>query len=115
MSSIPHITLRPVDRKRLDSLQERTTNDLDHSDIWYIHTVLAQCFLPYKDPKTSDWSRKNGDFSIFLQAGMVEDPTNPKGHRLVGLPYGPKPRLFQSFVCTQVIKQQSPVIPVERS
>ena len=31
------------------------------------------------------------------------------------MPYGPKPRLFQSYICTQVIKQQSPVIPVERS
>src|SRR5207248_1345665 len=28
---------------------------------------------------------------------------------------GPKPRLFQSYICTQVIKQQSPVIPVESS
>jgi hypothetical protein len=84
-------------------------------DIWFIHTVLAQCFLPYRDPKKDTWHRKNGEFSIFLQAGVVEDPTQKEGYRGVGLPYGPKPRLFQSYICTQVIKQQSPVIPVERS
>ena len=27
--NIPHITLRKIDEKRLDSLHERTTNDLD--------------------------------------------------------------------------------------
>jgi hypothetical protein len=45
MSNI--INLRQIDRKRLNQLQERTTNALSHEDIWYIHTVLAQCFLPY--------------------------------------------------------------------
>jgi hypothetical protein len=109
------INLRAVDRKRLDSLHERTTTNLDHSDIWYIHTVLAQCFLPYRDPKIRDWTRKNGDFSIALSAGHVEDQRAEGGFRIAGLPYGAKPRLFQSYVCTQVIKHQSPVVPVERS
>jgi hypothetical protein len=113
--NIPHITLRKIDEKRLDSLHERTTNDLDHSDIWYIHTVLAQCFLPYRDPKTDRWRRQNGKFSISLVAGDIEDPRAKDGMRVTGLPYGAKPRLFQSYICTQVIKQQSPVISVERS
>ena len=101
------INLRAVDRKRLDSLHKRTMTDLDHSDIWYIHTVLAQCFLPYRDPKIRDWTRKNGDFSIALSAGHVEDQKAEGGFRIAGLPYGAKPRLFQSYVCTQVIKHQS--------
>ena len=113
--SIPVINLRKIDEKRLDSLHERTTNDLDHSDIWYIHTVLAQCFLPYSDPKTDRWRRQNGKFSISLVAGDIEDPRAKDGMRVTGLPYGAKPRLFQSYICTQVIKQQSPVISVERS
>lgn len=109
------IKLRPIDRKRLDSLQERTGTALSSDNIWYIHTVLAQCFLPYKDPKTHDWIRKNGDFSIALMSGHVEDPRTQSGMRIVGLPFGAKPRLFQSYANTQAIKQQSPVIPVERS
>jgi hypothetical protein len=109
------IDIRNIDRKRLNNLHERTTTDLDHSDVWYIHTVLAQCFLPYRDPKTDRWQRKNGNFSIMLIAGDVEDPRSETGYRNVGLPYAAKPRLFQSYICTQAIKQQSPVIPVERS
>jgi hypothetical protein len=109
------VNLRKIDRKRLDSLQERTTNDLDHSDIWYIHTVLAQCFLPYRDPKTERWRRQNGKFSISLIAGDIIDPSTTEGMRIAGLPYGAKPRLFQSYICTQAIKNQSAVIPVERS
>jgi hypothetical protein len=113
MSNI--LDLRQIDRKRLDQLQERTTTALSHEDIWYIHVVLAQCFLPYRDPKTRDWTRQNGVFSIFLTAGLLRDPHCPAETRVAGLPYGAKPRLFQSYVCTQAIKQKSPVIPVERS
>jgi hypothetical protein len=109
------INLRAVDRKRLNNLQERTTSPLVSEDIWYIHTVLAQCFLPYRDPKASHWKRQNGKYSIILSAGAISDPHDANGVIEVGLPYGAKPRLFQSYICTQVIKQQSPVIPVERS
>ena len=109
------INLRKIDRKRLNLLQERTESPLASDDIWYIHTVLAQCFLPYRDQQTDRWQRKNGDFSILLVSGDVEDPTSTTGFRNVGLPFGAKPRLFQSYVCTQVIKQQSPIVPVERS
>ena len=40
------IDLRAVDRKRLNNLQERTETPLASDDIWFIHTVLAQCFFP---------------------------------------------------------------------
>jgi hypothetical protein len=109
------VNLRPIDQMRIDRLRERTETALTFDNIWFIHTVLAQCFLPYRNSRKDTWHRKNGEFSIFLQAGVVEDPTKQDGYRGTGLPYGPKPRLFQSYICTQVIKQQSPVIPVERS
>ena len=83
--NIPVIDLRKIDHKRLDCLHERTTNDLDHTDIWYIHTVLAQCFLPYRDPKTDRWTRKNGDFSISLTRVMLKIPQTRSGIRVAGL------------------------------
>ena len=109
------IDLRAIDHKRLNALHERMQALPVSDDIWYIHTVLAQCFLPYRDPKTRDWIRQNGNYNIALTAGHVKDPDVPGGMRIVGLPYGAKPRLFQNYVCTQAIKHQSPVIPVERS
>jgi Plasmid encoded RepA protein len=87
----------------------------DSSDIWYLHTTLCQCFMPYKDPKTDTWERRNGEFSITLVAGHVRDPRSDTLTRRVGLPYGPKPRLFQAFVCMKSVKLKSPIIPVERS
>jgi hypothetical protein len=36
------VKLRPVDRKRLDHLQERTENPLTSENIGYVHTILAQ-------------------------------------------------------------------------
>ena len=45
---------RPVDKKRMQSLFERTEAPLESSNIWYIHTVLTQCFLPYQDPKAEN-------------------------------------------------------------
>ena len=107
------VKLRPVDRKRLDHLQERTENLLTSENIGYVHTILAQCFLPYRDPETNLWQRKNGKYSILLTAGALIDPN--AGPIPLGLPFGAKPRLFQSYVCTKAIKHQSRVIPVERS
>ena len=82
--SIPVINLRKIDQKRLDSLHERTTNDLDHSDIWYIHTVLAQCFLPYSDPRPTDGDGKMGNSASSLVAGDIEDPRAKDAMRVIG-------------------------------
>jgi Plasmid encoded RepA protein len=109
------LQLRPVDRKRLDRLQERTENPLTHDSIGYVHTILTQCFLPYKDPKATHWKRKNGKYSIILTAGFLDDPAEGGDIIPLGLPFGAKPRLFQSYICTKAIKHQSRVIPVERS
>jgi hypothetical protein len=106
---------RPVYKKRMQCLFERSETPLESSDIWYLHTTLCQCFLPYQDPKADEWQRTNGDFSIALVAGHLRDPENDQPLRRVGLPYGPKPRLFQSYICMKAIKHQSPIVPVERS
>jgi hypothetical protein len=113
LSPIPHIELRPVDKKRLAALHERSTTELKSGDIGYAHTVLTQCVLPYIDPKTRDWTRKNGDYSLMLTGGLVEDGEG--GFRCVGLPYGSKPRLFQLYFCTQAIKQQTRIVSLEKT
>ena len=108
--------MRPIDQRRLDQLRTRTETGLVAKDIWYIHTVLAQCFLPYTDQQERrHWLRHNGAYSMLLTAGALQDPSHPEQLREMGLPFGAKPRLFQSYVNTQAVKRQSPVIPVERS
>ena len=48
---IPLINLREIDKKRLRNLKDRAETNLKSEDIWFVHTVLAQCFLPYHDPE----------------------------------------------------------------
>ena len=43
------VDLRAIDRKRVNAVYERMQAIPTGNDIWYIHTVLAQCFLPYRD------------------------------------------------------------------
>jgi hypothetical protein len=106
---------RPVDIERFESHIERQKTPLQTSDIGYIYTVLAQCFLPYRDPKVSHWERRNGKYSMILSAGAVHHPNKPGALLELGLPYGPKPRLFLAFINSVAVKRQSPVVPVARS
>lgn len=107
--------LRLIDNKRIEQIGKITETAPISDDIWFIHAVLAQCFLPYRKPKTRDWNRSNGDYSILLTSGTIQNPSDKKELIDVGLPYGAKPRLFQTYICTQAIRQQSPIIPVELS
>lgn len=107
--------LRPIDAKRDEQAIALQLSDAESDDIWFVHTVLAQCFLPYRDPKTRDWQRSNGKYGIILTSGTVRNSENPSDLIDVGLPFGAKPRLFQSYICTQAVKQKSPVISVEHS
>jgi hypothetical protein len=73
--------LRAIDRKRLNSLYDRMQVLPTGNDIWYIHTVLAQCFLPYRDPHTDRWQRTKGKYSILLVSGDIRDPKAPTTFR----------------------------------
>ena len=112
MNQMPLI--RPIDEKRLDGLQYIMENDPAGKDTWYVHSVLAQCFLPYRDQKDEIfWTRKNGNVTLDITAGRAE---NSQGEmQVLGLPFGAKPRLFLSKIQTDAIRNQSPVIPVETS
>ena len=54
------VDLRAIDRKRVNAVYERMQAIPTGNDIWYIHTVLAQCFLPYRDPKQTDGTERMG-------------------------------------------------------
>ena len=95
MSDSTPLSVRPVDRKRLDSLNHRAETPIESADIWFLHSVLCQCFLPYKDPKTDRWQRTNGDFSISSSQATLR-PTRQHFPPLGRSPYGPKPGCFKA-------------------
>lgn len=66
--------------------------------------TLAQLSLPHSDPKTAYYSRTSGITRLVV-----------KGDEKIGVPYGAMPRLILTWLCTQAVKTQSPVIDLAPS
>ena len=65
----------------------------------FMARAMVIATMPYKDPKQPVFERKNGDFKLRILAGYDG-----------GIPYGIYPRLLLSWVVTEAVKTQSPVI-----
>ncbi len=79
------------------------------------HSVLCQTFLPYKNPGDERRvEKKQGRAKLLLQAGEIYNPMTDN-YEEVGLPYGAKARLILSYINTQAVKTQRPIIDVEAS
>lgn len=65
----------------------------------FMARVLVLATMPYKDPKADVFKRQNGNFSLRIVAGFDG-----------GIPYGIYPRLLMSWVATEAVRTQSPVI-----
>jgi len=106
--------LRAIDNKRIQHVQQLVNVDPSKKETWYVHSVLAQCFLPYRDQKDQmHWHKKNGNISLTVTADLVDD--GKEEPKILGLPFGAKPRLFMSKIQTEAIRNQSPVIPLDNS
>ena len=81
----------------------------------YNHAVLCSVGLPYRNPglDVRVFSRTSGTTSLRLEAGAV--PKADGGFVDVGLPYGPRARLLLLHLCSEAVKNQSPIIEVEDS
>src|SRR4051794_36883360 len=59
----------------------------------FLHTVLCQAGLPYKNPgEDRSWERRQGAALLSIEAGKVADPRTLE-FRPVGLPFGERARL----------------------
>lgn len=104
-ATIPATTARVVD------LAAEIMGEPEPDSLAFLHTVLAQCSLPYREPDARDYLRENGRVSMMLQSGYLLDPKT-KRPQLQGLPYGAKPRLLLIHLCSEAVRRQSPVVPV---
>jgi len=107
-TSLPATTARIIDAAA-DIMGEPDTDNLA-----FLHTILAQCGLPYRNPNTRDYIRQNGRASLIVSAGHLLDPETRKPV-LQGVPYGAKPRLLMIHLCTEAIRSQSATIPIADS
>lgn len=65
---------------------------------------LVLTTLPYRDPKVDVYKRVNGAFRLRIVAGYEG-----------GIPFGIYPRLIMSWVVTEAVRTQSPVIELGES
>jgi hypothetical protein len=57
---------------------------------------VVQANLPYRNPKTFVYVRRNGDYTLTLQAPPA-----------IGLPYGRYPRLVLAYLCREAVRTRS--------
>ena len=65
----------------------------------FMTRALVIATMPYKDPKVDSFTRTNGDFKLRILAGYEG-----------GIPFGIYPRLLMSWVTTEAVRKDSPVI-----
>lgn len=75
----------------------------------YLHALLCQVGLPRSKTEERHFQRSAGNASVMISAGSVYDG---RDFHLVPLPYGAMPRLTLIHLCSEAIRQQSPVIDV---
>lgn len=106
--------ISPVSNRLLDAAVSLYGDDIE--DMRFLHVVLAQCGLPYRDPKLLQpfYEKRNGRISIVLTPGVLLDPVTRRP-ALQGIPYGAKPRLLMIHLCTMATKTSSPEIDIAAS
>jgi len=94
--------VHPHDRDRIEGLNTLARlyygTPQSEAPVSYYTPILIQCTLPHSDPKTRDWKKTNGDFTLIISSGV--------DHNLVpyGIPYGSFPRLVLAYIITRVIQ-----------
>ncbi|MDR3798413.1 MAG: replication protein RepA [Terracidiphilus sp.] len=88
----------------------------DPAALRYLHVVLAQCGLPYREPHASlpFYEKRNGRTSLILTPGVLLDPKTRKP-AMQGIPYGAKPRLLMIHLCTEAKLRKSPEVEIADS
>jgi hypothetical protein len=104
-------------RKRLiDAHAEIVGEDTEPAEMQFLHSLLAQCSIPYKEPPkgTRDFVRSNGHSSLILSAGHLLDPKTQKP-ALQGLPFGSRPRLLLIHLCSEAVRTQNATIGINET
>ena len=106
--------LSPISNRLLDAAVSLYGDDVE--DMRFLHVVLAQCGLPYREPKSPEpfYEKRNGRISIVLTPGVLLDPLTRRP-TMQGIPFGAKPRLLMIHLCTMATKTNSPEIDIAAS
>ena len=111
--SAPPPHLSRADNRLLDAAVE--IYGTEPTELRYLHVILAQCGLPYREHRTGGfYEKRNGRTRLILTPGVL---INPKTRRseMQGIPYGAKPRLLMIHLCTAAKLQKTPQVEIAHS
>jgi hypothetical protein len=87
----------PAQRRILDLAADVAAEDAaGRGELVFLARILVQATLPYRDPRDCTFVRKNGSYTLTLQA-----PPH------IGLPYGRYPRLVLAYLCREAVRTRS--------
>lgn len=67
---------------------------------WYIQRFFMTGVFPHRDPKTRDYSIRDGYKKVTVSSGLDLNDLP------IGIPYGSLPRLFMAYICTQAVRHR---------
>lgn len=107
---LPKLNTVVVDRL-LDAAEAIAQRDSE--GICYMHSILCQTSLPYRDPGNDvrEWERRQGKASLRVEAGVALHPETGEWIK-VGLPHGAKSRLLLGYLNTRAIVTQNRVVEI---
>lgn len=110
IATMPRDTAR---RARSHDIIQATSEDRQH--LRHIHSVLALCGLPYtrRPLEEREYRSKQGVMRLIVNAGELLAPDGEFVKQ--PLPYGSRARLLLLHLCSEAIRQKSPVIDIEDS
>lgn len=98
-SSIAHLSEDYISKLVSESVLLEEEEAKEAGRLGFMARALVQATLPHSDPKSNEFVRKNGNFTLEMMA-----PSS------VGLPYGSIPRIILAWITTEAVKKDSRVI-----
>lgn len=91
--------------KLLDAAMQIATQDAQESgDVGFTARALVLCTLPHSKPKSNEFVRVNGNYTLTMLA-----PSK------TGLPYGTIPRLLLAWISTEIVRTKSKTLTLGNS
>lgn len=108
--------LTPTEKRLIEAGTAIRTSPPASGELDFLHTILCQTGLPYRDPGQDQrtWDQRQGNAVLAIEAGRIMDPET--GDMVpVGLPFGEKARLVLIHLTGEALRVGSPEVEVEGS
>lgn len=107
-----------VTGREADLLQQAVALDQEDARaagaVGYSARLWAQVSLPYRNPGDLPyWERRNGTVSLILRPGLVKEKRH--GPVVAKYPFGVTPRLLMTWMATEAVLTQDPVLDLGTS